>query len=120
AKPVIAAVSPLVVVEHDQKTTVLIHIFESQLLQRIYTGRVAVLLGCVHGRPPGVAGADVQYEFGAEKMRPAATVVASLSIAACRSNLADRSQHSDTLFGVTEECAIRVAETMVQAKLIAV
>src|SRR5262245_18054548 len=84
AERIVAAVGPFIRVEGNEKTAVLVHVFEAQLLQWIEASRMSVLLSRVHGRPPGVASPDIQQEFRSEDMRPAATVVASFAIAGCR------------------------------------
>src|SRR5262245_52566228 len=50
-------------------------------------------------------------------MRPPSAVVASFSIAPCRSNLADRSQHGHTLLGVAEKHIVLNVETMIDPQL---
>src|SRR5262249_53631140 len=118
AEIAVAAIAP--VGEGDEQATVLVYVPKSELLHRIKTGLVLVLLTGIHAGSARITCAHVDDQSRTESMCPAPAVIPARGTALGRAGLSDRSRNRYTLFGVAEEKIVGVSEAVIYSHLITV
>jgi hypothetical protein len=115
AKVIISARGP--VLQCHEQTVVLVHIDKAELVERICSRLVLILLARIDAGTARISGANVEYETRSERVCPRAAVVSSFTAAGSRSFSSDRIENGNVLLRVAEENDVAIAEVMIDPHL---